>query len=75
MELQQFVEKVKEQYDDAPEDFSADTRFRELDEWSSLISLSIIAMVDDEYDIVIKASDIRSVNTVGELFDVVNSKA
>lgn len=75
MELQKFIENVKEQFEDAPEDFGADTKFRELDEWSSLVSLSIIAMVDDEYGIIIKASDIRSANTVGELYDVVNSKA
>ena len=75
MELQQFIENVKEQFDDAPDTFGADTRFRELDEWSSLTSLSIIAMVDDEYGVVIKAADIRSVNTVSELFELVKAKA
>ncbi len=75
MELQKFIENVKEQFEDAPEDFGADTHFRELDEWSSLISLSIIAMVDDEYGVVIKAADLRNANTVGELFEIVKSKA
>ena len=75
MELQKFIENGKEQFEEAPADFGADTKFRELDEWSSLISLSIIAMVDDEYGIVIKASDIRNANTVRELFDIVKSKA
>lgn len=75
MELQKFIENVKEQFEDAPEDFGADTHFRELDEWSSLVSLSIIAMVDDEYGVVIKAADLRNANTVGELFEIVKSKA
>ena len=75
MELQKFIENVKEQFEDAPEDFGADTHFRELDEWSSLIALSLIAMVDIEYGIVIKALDIRNANTVSELFDIVKSKA
>jgi acyl carrier protein len=75
MELQNFIENLKEQFDDVPESFGAETRFRELDEWSSLTSLSIIAMVDDEYNIVIKTDDIKSVDTIEELFNLVKSKA
>lgn len=74
MELQEFIENVKEQFEDAPENFGADTRFRELDEWSSLVSLSIIAMVDDEYDIVLKGDDIRKSVTVQDLFEIAKSK-
>ena len=69
MELQKFIENVKEQFEDAPEDFGTDTHFR------ALVSLSIIAMVDDEYGVVIKAADLRNANTVGELFEIVKSKA
>lgn len=74
MELKDFIENVKEQFDDAPGNFGADTRFRELDEWSSLVSLSIIAMVDDEYDIILKGDDIRKAVTVQDLFEIAKSK-
>ena len=74
MEIKEFIENVKDQFEDAPETFGVDTKFRELEDWSSLVSLSIIAMVDDEYDVVIKASDIKSVETVGQLYELVNSK-
>lgn len=74
MDLQEFVEHVKEQYDDAPESFDANTKFREFDEWSSLTALSIIAMVDDEYNVVIKTDDIKSVDTVAQLFELVRAK-
>ena len=50
MEIKEFVEKFAEQFDDTPaEQFAPDTKFHELDEWSSIIALSIIAMVDEEY--------------------------
>ena len=75
MELNSFIDNIKEQFEEEYENFGAETRFRELDEWSSLTSLSIIAMVDDEYGVVIKADDIKSVNTVGELFELVKSRA
>ena len=53
--------------------FTPQTKFKELDEWSSLIALSIILMIDEEYGITIKGGDIESVTTIEELFVKVNS--
>jgi len=76
MEIKDFVEKFAEQFDETPaEQFAADTKFRELDEWSSLSALSIIAMIDDEYDVTIKGDDIRNSETIEDLFNLVKSKA
>ena len=48
MELQDFIEKFAEQFDETEVcELTAETKFKELDEWSSLIALSIIAMVDE----------------------------
>ncbi len=70
MELNQFVENFAAQFDDTDASvFTPATNFRELDEWSSLIALSIIAMVDEEYDVVLKGDDIRSAVTIQELFE------
>ena len=75
MELNEFVENFAEQFDDTDaSEIKAETEFKELDEWSSLIALSIIAMVDEEYDITIKGDDIRNSNTVEDLFHAVKSK-
>ena len=74
MKLKEFVENVKDQFEDEVENFGPETHFRELDEWSSLLSLSIIAMVDDEYDVIIKADEIKSCTTVEDLFNLVNQK-
>ena len=72
MDLQQFIQQFAEQFDDTDlTEFSAETEFKELDEWSSLIALSIIAMVDDEYDVQIKGDDVRNTNTIAELFEIV----
>ena len=76
MEIKEFVEKFAEQFDETDASvFAPETKFRELEEWSSLISLSIIAMVDDEYDVTLKGDDIRNSNTIEDLFNLVNSKA
>ena len=76
MEIKEFIQNLADLYDEVElSNFTPETRFKEYDEWSSLISLSIIAMCDDEYDVVIKGDEIRQVSTVQELFDLVKSKA
>ena len=75
MELKDFIENFAAQFDDTDaSEIKADTVFKELDEWSSLIALSVIAMVDEEYDVTLKGEDIRTSNTVEDLFNNVKSK-
>lgn len=75
MEIQEFIENFAAQFDDTDEAlFTAETKFKELDEWSSLTALSIIAMVDDEYDVIIKGNDILNSDTIQDLFNVVEHK-
>lgn len=75
MELEKFIENFAAQFEDTEASvFNAETKFRELDEWSSLISLSIIAMVDEEYDVALKGDDIRNSETIEDLFNIVKSR-
>ena len=74
MELKDFIEKFREQFDETePEEITADTYFKELDEWGSLKGLLVMAMVSDEYGKQIKAEDIRKADTVEDLFNIVNA--
>ena len=76
MELNEFIQNFADQFDDTDaSEFTATTNFKELDEWSSLIALSIIAMVDDEYDVTLKGDDIKNAVTIEDLFKAVESKA
>lgn len=75
MELNEFIKRFAEQFDETDaSEITATTEFKELDEWSSMATLSIIAMVDEEYDIRIKGEDIRNARTVEDLFNVVNCR-
>ena len=75
MELNEFVEKFAEQFDDTdPSEIKADNRFRDIDEWSSLVGLSVIAMVDEEFNVLLKGEDMRQANTPEELFNIIKSK-
>lgn len=76
MELNQFIQNFADQFEDTDSsEIKAETVFRDLEEYSSLIALSIIAMVDEEYDVQLKGDDMRSAVTVEDLFNIVKSKA
>jgi acyl carrier protein len=75
MELKEFIENFATQFEDTDASvFFAETKFKELEEWSSLSALSIIAMVDEEYDVEINGQDIRNCETIADLFKLVNSR-
>ncbi len=76
MEIKDFIENFSDQFDDTDvATLKPDTVFKELDEWSSLVALSVIAMVDEEYDVCIKGDDIRTATTIEDLFNIVKSRA
>lgn len=75
MELNDFIKNFSEQFDDLDSvNLTADTKFKELDDWSSLVALSLIAMVDEIYNITITGEDIRESSTVGDLFERIKNK-
>lgn len=76
MELKDFIANFAEQFDDTDaNELTSATEFKNLDEWSSIIALSVIAMVDEEYEVTLKGEDIRNSNTIEDLFNLVKSKA
>lgn len=75
MTLDEFVKAFAAEFDDTPEEqFSPATNYKELDEWSSLVALSIISMVDDEMDKRLTGADLRSCSSIEELFNLLEAK-
>ena len=75
MTLEEFIEAFAEEFDDTPiEAFKADTEFKTLEEWSSLVALSIIAMVDEQMEKTITGADIRGSKTIEDLYNTVLKK-
>jgi len=76
MDINDFIKNFAAQFDDTDASkFTSQTKFRaEIEEWDSLKTLSVIAMVDDVYNVVIKGDDIRNSNTIEDLFNIVMSR-
>ena len=70
--LDEFVALFAEQFEETdPATITAETVFHDLNEWSSLVALSVIAMVDEEFDIALKGDDVKNSVTVSDLYDYI----
>jgi acyl carrier protein len=75
MEISKFLADFADQFDDTDaSEIQEKTAFHELDEWSSLIGMSLIAMVKTEYGKTITGKEIRECVTVRDLFDLIETK-
>uniref|UniRef100_UPI004029265F acyl carrier protein n=1 Tax=Parabacteroides distasonis TaxID=823 RepID=UPI004029265F len=69
------MQNFADQFDDTETSvFTPETKFKELEEWSSLTALSVIAMIDEEYDVKIKGDDVRNSQTINDLYEIVKSR-
>lgn len=76
MEISNFIENFIDQFEDEPTcEVTAETVFRDIEGWSSIVALSVMAMVDEEYDVQLTADEMRKANTIGDLFNTISSKA
>lgn len=67
----QFIENVKDALDIEDRELTMEDEFRSYDEWSSLAFLSMIAMIDDEYDVVLDANKFKTLTTLGDILKAI----
>ena len=69
MELQEFIEKFAEAIEvENPEALTGETVIRDLDEWSSLTVMLLVAFYDEEFEKEIGGSDIKACITINDLY-------
>ena len=75
MNIDQFVLDFAECFDDTEaEMFSPMLKFKELEEWSSLQGLAIIAMCRKNYGIRISGAEIQEADTIQDVYELVTNK-
>ena len=70
----QFLQNFADQFDDEPEGLTLETRFRDIDGWSSIVALSVMAMCDEEYDVILSANEMESAEKISDIFNIVNAR-
>lgn len=74
MEIKEFIEKFAEAIEvENVDELTAETEFKELDEWSSLSVMCLIAFFDEEFEKEIGDKDIKACTTLEDLFNLANA--
>ena len=75
MGLNEFVEKFAGQFEDTdPSEITAETNYRELDEWSSLMGMVIIAFVKTEMGKTVTGDELKACKSVEQLYNHLMAK-
>ena len=69
-----FLQLFKETLDIEDKEIQMTDEFRSFDEWDSIANLSVIAMIDDEYDVVIENSDFKNIKTLQALWEEIEKR-
>lgn len=54
-------------------ELTMDTEFKDIDEWSSLTALALLAVIDEEYDVKLTNNDLKNSVTVRDIYNIVNN--
>ena len=73
MNVQEFIKKFAEAIDIEATALTAETEFRNLDEWDSVAYISVIAMMDEEYDIQIEMPTFKTLKTLGAIAEYIEN--
>lgn len=71
--METFIEKFAEAIE-REEKIEMQDEFRNYEEWNSIAYLSVIAMMDEEYDTQIEEADFKKLKTVQALYDACTNK-
>lgn len=75
MDINQFVMDFAECFDETDaNEFTSELSFKQLEEWSSLSGLGIIAMCKKKYGVKITGAEIMERETVADLYNLVMEK-
>ncbi|QAA82127.1 acyl carrier protein [Aequorivita sp. H23M31] len=73
--IEGFISTLETEFDELdPGTLRPETKFTDLDEWSSMHSLIIIALIDTEYGVTITGEDLMSISNVEGLYNIVKSR-
>jgi acyl carrier protein len=65
--IQEFLTVFNSLFQVGSDNIDGNTKFRDLDEWSSMQALIVIAAVDEHYGVTIVERDFRGATTVADL--------
>ena len=69
----EILKLLKEQLD-LDKSLTLSDKFKDLDEWDSLATLSLMSIIDEEYDVIIGQEDLEVMETIQDIINFVKKK-
>ena len=75
MDKNEFLANFREQFEDTdPNELQLETHFHDLDEWSSIVGMTILAMAKVSYNKSISGEELKHCITVEDVYNLINNK-
>ena len=75
MDKNEFLANFADQFEDTDScEIQLDTKFHELEEWSSLIGMTVLAMSKVSYGKSITGEELKKCVTVEDVYNLINNK-
>ena len=75
IQIEDLIGKLEKEFDEIePGTLKSTTSFKDLEEWSSMQALIVIALVDEHYDITLTGNDLMQCKTVQDIYDKIKDK-
>jgi acyl carrier protein len=76
MDVHEFIKKIEAEFEEiTPGKITPESRFRDVLDWSSVNALTVIALVDCEYDVILTAEDFMKSETIQDIFSIIQLKS
>ena len=75
MDKQKFLDTLKEALEIEDREIQWSDKFRDYEEWSSINQMSLVAYLDDEYEVSIETNDLENLETIEDLYNEVQKRA
>jgi len=72
MSKQKFLLLLDELFEEDPNTLTGDERLQDIEIWDSLTALGFIALVDEQFNIILSGNDIENCETVNDLVNLVS---
>jgi acyl carrier protein len=75
MSIDLLINQIEDEFEDMPKGLiNSQTSFRDIDGWSSMHALILIALIDNHYDILLTGAELKNAQTIQDIFDIIKSK-
>jgi len=75
IELKNFIQNIASALEDENiKELGVNVKLEDIDGWDSFAIMSVIAMIDEEYNVIIGGDEISKIDTLQELYDLIRSR-